>query len=138
MHVSEHLHVHAGQEAGEQRALVLGHGQDDVGGGIDGELLGALALGAGEADLVAGELGGAAHAQEVHVDRVDRDPGARRDGAQGRDGPPRERVERDDGGVEPAPQERVQVVAAVGGGHLDAVAREPRGRGLVARGRSRT
>ena len=37
--VPEHLHVGAGQEAGEQRALVLGHGQDDVGGGVDGELL---------------------------------------------------------------------------------------------------
>ena len=55
--------------------------------------------------------------------------------AQDRDGPCGQRVERDDGGVEPAPKKRVEVVAPVGRGHLDAAAREPVDGGLVAGGR---
>src|SRR6185312_7301542 len=114
--VPEHLYVGAGQEAGEQGPFVVGHGQDDVGGGVNGQLLGPVVVGPGDGDLVAGELGGPAHAHEVDVDRVDGDPGARRHGAEHRDGPRGEGVERDDGGVEAAPQERVEVVAAVGRG----------------------
>ena len=120
MDVPDHLDRDAGEQVAQQALLVGGDRDDHVGGAVGGELGLAHRLRLGEHGGVPRQLRLAAHAQEVHVDRVDDDPRPRRERPHDRDDPRGQGMEGDHDHVEPAAHQRTQVAAVVGRAHLDA------------------